>query len=89
MRKTNLLYSSYIGEDDGNEHKISNCKIIHNQGNVKQIILTIDNKPVEIKVTKEINKLPIIMEYTKNGLQKTYNVNRILDDIITLLSKVC
>ena len=81
--------SSYIGEDDGNEHKISNCKIIHNQGNVKQIILTIDNKPVEIKVTKEINKLPIIMEYTKNGLQKTYNVNRILDDIITLLSKVC
>lgn len=81
--------SSYIGENDGNEHKISNCKIIHNQGNVKQIILTIDNKPVEIKVTKEINKLPIIMEYTKNGLQKTYNVNRILDDIITLLSKVC
>ena len=29
------------------------------------------------------------MEYTKNGLQKTYNVNRILDDIVTLLSKVC
>lgn len=92
--KADGINSSYMDEQ-GIEHKDVGFKIIHNQGNVKDIFIKEGNgKEVSLKdilktIPKELHHLPIIMEYTKNGLLKTYNTNRIIDDIITLLSKVC
>lgn len=87
------INSSYVDEY-GKEHTNVGFKIIHNQGNVKDIFIEENGKEVSLKtilktIPKELHHLPIIMEYTDKGLVKTYNTNRIIDDIITLLSKVC
>lgn len=88
------INSSYVDEQ-GTEHTNVGFRIIHNQGNVKDIFIKENNKKeVSLKtilktIPKELHYLPIIMKYTDKGLVKTYNTNRIIDDIITLLSKVC
>lgn len=87
------INSSYVDEQ-GTEHTNVGFRIIHNQGNIKDIFIKENGKEVSLKtilktIPKELHHLPIIMKYTDKGLVKTYNTNRIIDDIITLLSKVC
>ena len=79
---------SYIDEK-GIEHKVENIEINHAQGSILSIKVNGNRISIPESYSKYFKHIPTKAIFTQGRMEKSYDMQKLADDIITLISKQC